>query len=312
MKTFIEWGATYVKVDRCFGVDSTPMREALPQTFAKYRAAADQYSPDKRVQVSAILAATDNFWEWCNGTCDHCRTTEDIRNSYGAMLGHVDSQEGIPFVENFAGPGYFNDLDMLVVGNMSSTFYNGPSALSPDETKSHIALWAILKSPMLLSCDIRILPDETLALLTNTEMLAIFNDPLAQQAKQVRTSSGAQYPSGLTFETCPAKGEQPLPRQTWAFNTDTGVGGEIVSKAFDFPNRAVTIANCGNDADSRLVLCSTDANKAPQPPGPNCANTTCPLATQFNVSGMTTDSPPSLITSVSHYDAVVRVAFIRL
>ena len=68
-------------------VDSTPMREELPPTFAKYRAAADKYAPNKRVQVSAILAATDNCWEWCNGTCDHCRTTGDIGNSYGAMLG---------------------------------------------------------------------------------------------------------------------------------------------------------------------------------------------------------------------------------
>jgi alpha-galactosidase len=108
MATFISWGASYVKVDRCYGVDSKPMREDLPATFAKYRAAADK--APHRVQVSAILAATDNCWEWCNGTCDHCRTTEDIRNNFGAMQGHVDSQEGIPFVADYAGPGYFNDL----------------------------------------------------------------------------------------------------------------------------------------------------------------------------------------------------------
>jgi hypothetical protein len=66
--------ASYVKVDRCFGVDNNAMREDLPSTFAKYRAAADKVAPKKRVQVSAILAGTDNCWEWCNGTCDHCRT----------------------------------------------------------------------------------------------------------------------------------------------------------------------------------------------------------------------------------------------
>ena len=103
MQTFIDWGASYVKIDRCFGVDDNQMREDLPTTFGKYRAAAD-LAPH-RVQISAILAATDNCWEWCNGTCDHCRTTEDIRNSFGAMQGHVDSQEGIPFVADYAGPG---------------------------------------------------------------------------------------------------------------------------------------------------------------------------------------------------------------
>ena len=51
-------------------------------------------------------------WEWCNGTCDHCRTTGDISNSFGAMQGHVAGQESIPFVADYAGPGYFNDLDM--------------------------------------------------------------------------------------------------------------------------------------------------------------------------------------------------------
>jgi len=93
------------------------MREALPDTFARYRKAAD--GAPHRVQISAILAATDNCWEWCNGTCDHCRTTGDITNSFGAMVGHVDEQSSIPFIADFAaGPGYFNDLDMLIVGNM--------------------------------------------------------------------------------------------------------------------------------------------------------------------------------------------------
>ena len=46
-------------------------------------------------------------------------TTGDITNSYGAMVGHVDQQSSIPFIADFAaGPGYFNDLDMLIVGNM--------------------------------------------------------------------------------------------------------------------------------------------------------------------------------------------------
>ena len=103
MATFIGWGASYVKVDRCFGVDNNAMREDLPSTFAKYRHAADQLSPSKRVQVSAILAGTDNCWEWCNGTCDHCRTTGDIRNSFSAMQGHVDQQESIPYIESFVG-----------------------------------------------------------------------------------------------------------------------------------------------------------------------------------------------------------------
>ena len=69
-------------------------------------------------------------------------------------------QEGIAFITDYAGPGYYNDLDMMIVGNMSKLYYNGPSALTLAETKAHIALWAILKSPLLLSCDVRSLSPE--------------------------------------------------------------------------------------------------------------------------------------------------------
>ena len=58
---------------------------------------------------------------------------------------------------------------MLIVGNMSENYYRGPSALTPAETRAHVALWAVLKSPMLLSCDVRSLGAETLALLKNEE-----------------------------------------------------------------------------------------------------------------------------------------------
>lgn len=118
METFISWNVSYVKVDRCFGVDSEEMRENLPQTFAKYRAAATKAAVP--VEISAVLAATDNCWEWCNGTCDSCRTTEDIHNSWGAIQSHVDSQESIPYIADWAGPGYFNDLDMLILGEYLS------------------------------------------------------------------------------------------------------------------------------------------------------------------------------------------------
>ena len=144
VKTFVDWGASYVKVDRCFGVDSEAMREDLPATFAKYRAAATASSVPE-LQISAILAATDNCWEWCNGTCDHCRTTEDIRNSEGAAAGHVNTQSAIPYIETFAaGPGYFNDLDMLLLGNLSLPDY--PGGLTSVEKEAHIALWWVLRS----------------------------------------------------------------------------------------------------------------------------------------------------------------------
>ena len=174
---------------------------------------------------------------------------------------------------------YFNDLDMLVVGKMDPTFYP-PPGLTQAEQQAHIALWAVLKSPMLLSCDVRSLSSDTLALLTNDHMLAIFKDPLAEQARRIRTATGSRTPSRLTFETCPRHGQAPLKRQQWRL-----ASGKIISED---TKRVVTLTNCGyagsgGRRNSRLVLCSDDPG-APQPPGPACRNTSCPTANAFNVS----------------------------
>ena len=151
---------------------------------------------------------------------------------------------------------------------------NGPSALSPAEQQSHIALWALLKSPLLLSCDVRSLSNSTLAMLLNQGMLDIVDDPLAQQAKRIRTAVGTETPQKLTFDSCPPDGTPPLLRQQWAF----GLEGQIESKAY--PSHAVTLSDCG-EAASRLQLCATDPELA-QPPG--CTNTTCPSANVFNLT----------------------------
>ena len=130
---------------------------------------------------------------------------------------------------------------------------------------------------MLLSCDVRSLDATTLALLTNDGMLAIFNDKLGAQAKRLHTGAGSATPQQLTFETCPSDGEAPLPRQTWTLDASTG---RIVSEAF--PKRAITMSNCGlGKGAPRLVLCSLDPETAPNPPGQNCRNTSCPTANTF-------------------------------
>lgn len=127
---------------------------------------------------------------------------------------------------------------------------------------------------MLLSCDVRSLSGETLAMLLSKGMLEIFDDPLAQQAKRIRTAAGTQTPAELSFDACPPNGIPALLRQQWVL----GNGGQIESKAY--PGRAVTLSNCGQGG-TRLQLCSTDP-ELPQPPN-GCSNTTCPIANAFTL-----------------------------
>jgi alpha-galactosidase len=82
----------------------------------------------------------------------------------------------------FAGPGHWNDPDMLVVGKVGWGPELRESKLTPDEQYTHISLWCLLSSPLLLGCDLSQLDDFTLNLLTNDEVLAVNQDPLGKQA----------------------------------------------------------------------------------------------------------------------------------
>ena len=73
----------------------------------------------------------------------------------------------------YAGPGHWNDPDMLVVGWVGWGPNLHPTNLTPDEQYTHISLWCLLSSPLLIGCDLTRLDDFTLNLLTNDEVLAI-------------------------------------------------------------------------------------------------------------------------------------------
>ena len=87
--------------------------------------------------------------------------------------------------ERFAGPGHWNDPDMLVVGKVGW----GPSLhathLTPNEQYTHITLWCLLCSPLLIGCDMTQMDDFTKNLLSNDEVLAVNQDPLGRQAARV-------------------------------------------------------------------------------------------------------------------------------
>ena len=93
--------------------------------------------------------------------------------------------------EPFAGPGHWNDPDMLVVGHVGWGKPH-PTGLTPDEQYTHITLWSLLSSPLLLGCDLEKLDDFTLNLLGNDEVLAVNQDALGRQARSVARTPGTQ------------------------------------------------------------------------------------------------------------------------
>ena len=167
------WGFDYVKYDWFPNdVPTTPrMREALDATGRDIILSLSNKAP---MGVAASeLARLSNL----------ARTTRDIRDEWRWSEEWV--HQGIAEIwdqhEAWAPhcrPGFFPDADMLVVGRVSWTGDPKPSRLSPDEQYTHVSLWCLWASPLLIGCPLEDLDRFTLSLLTNDEVLAINQDPL--------------------------------------------------------------------------------------------------------------------------------------
>jgi alpha-galactosidase len=124
-----------------------------------------------------------NVWEWgAEIGGNSWRTTGDINDTWTSMAGIGFKQTA---GAKFAGPGHFNDPDMLVVGKVGWGPRLHPTRLTPNEQYTHISLWCLLASPLLIGCDMTQLDDFTLNLLTNDEVLEVDQDPLGRQATRV-------------------------------------------------------------------------------------------------------------------------------
>ena len=123
------------------------------------------------------------------------RTTGDIGDRWQYQPEHDDvwrwGVSEIAFSQDpwtaLAGPGHWNDPDMLVIGMVGWGPTQHPTRLTRDEQISHLTMWCMLSAPLLLGCDLEQLDPITLSLLTNDEVLAIDQDALGKQAARVAT-----------------------------------------------------------------------------------------------------------------------------
>jgi alpha-galactosidase len=188
---YARWGFDYLKYDWCsYGRIADKIRkgpnppselEVFQHPYLVMRDALLRQNRD--VLFSFCQYGMGNVWEWGEQAGGNCwRTTGDISDNWGSMTRNGFGEAGH---EKYAGPGHWNDPDMLVVGRVGW----GPSLhathLSPNEQYTHITLWCLLSSPLLIGCDMTQMDDFTLNLLTNDEVLAVNQDPLGNQASRV-------------------------------------------------------------------------------------------------------------------------------
>lgn len=168
---FADWGVDYLKYDNCNnqGVDAklryTTMRDALKAT-------------GRPIVYSICEWGQNKPWEWAADVGHLWRTTGDISDSWGSMLSIL--KQNLPLAPH-AGPGHWNDPDMLEVGN---------GGMTATEYRSHFSMWSVMAAPLLIGSDLRTASDETFEILGNKEVIAVDQDPLGKQGSVISSAGG--------------------------------------------------------------------------------------------------------------------------
>lgn len=173
-KFFASVGADYLKYDNCNN-EKKPAKERYAAMGEALRATG------RPIFYSLCEWGENKAWLW--GTdpavgAQSWRTTGDIQDNYASML-KIFKENVV--LDAYAGPGHWNDPDMLEVGN---------GGMTDVEYRSHFSLWSIMAAPLLIGTDLRKISPSALEILLNKEVIAVDQDPLGKQGKQVRDAGG--------------------------------------------------------------------------------------------------------------------------
>jgi alpha-galactosidase len=176
-ETFAAWGVDLLKYDFCYappGIDGPTLYQRMGQAL---RAA------DRPILFSICEWGRHKPWEWGARVGGHMwRTTGDINDSWESILSiGFERQVGL---DPYAGPGHWNDPDMLVVG-MYGEGHVARGGCSDAEYRSHFSLWCLLAAPLMIGCDVRAMSKTTRTILLNQEAIAVNQDSLGRQGYHV-------------------------------------------------------------------------------------------------------------------------------
>ena len=180
-KTFANWGVDYLKYDIC-SYRKILEQEAHddPQIAQKMMFAAFEkmhfalQATGRPIVYSLSQHGLSRGWTWANQAgANLWRTGDDVRDDYLSVTEIGFAQAGL---SQFAGPGHWNDPDMLEIGN---------GRLTPDEARTQMSLWSLLAAPLLAGNDLSKMDSESLSILNNHEVLRIDQDPAGHQGNRV-------------------------------------------------------------------------------------------------------------------------------
>lgn len=179
LKMYLEdYGFDFIKVDWCGG-----LRLGLDEKtqYTKISKIID----DIRKRTGRCIVFNICRWhfpgEWAADIADSWRTGADITPDFHSIINQIDN---IKPLRKFCSPSHVNDLDMMQLGN----------GLNNEEEKTHFAMWCMMSTPLMIGCDLTKIPDSTIDILKNKELIAINQDKACKQAyviKEIRDAQGA-------------------------------------------------------------------------------------------------------------------------
>ena len=184
---YAAWGVDFLKYDLCyFQEEMRKARAGHPGDrdaaknlmIAAYRKMGDALKATGRpILYSLCQYGVDQPWKWGPAVgASMWRTTDDIDDSYGRMIAIGFSQAGL---SKFAGPGAWNDPDMLEIGN---------GKMSEEEYRTHMSLWVLLAAPLLAGNDLGKMTEADKGILLNTEAIGIDQDSRGVQGDRLHQS----------------------------------------------------------------------------------------------------------------------------
>ncbi|GAB3435098.1 NPCBM/NEW2 domain-containing protein [Actinophytocola sediminis] len=174
-RTWADWGVDYLKYDNCHNQSDGSQEDFI----RRYTAMRDALAATGRPIVYAICEwGQSRPWEWAAEVGDLWRTTGDISDNWPSLRSIIARNAPL---HPHAGPGNWNDPDMMEIGN---------GGMTATEYRTHFSMWAMMAAPLLIGTDLRTASQETLDILGNEELIAIDQDPLGVQGAVVADRDG--------------------------------------------------------------------------------------------------------------------------
>lgn len=169
---FNRWGFDFIKIDYCGAGQQLELDERK-----RYTEIVEAIRETARKEVSVNICRWAFPGTWAKDLARSWRISPDIAPEWESVKAIIHKNL---YLSAYAGGGHFNDMDMLEIGR----------GLRPEEEEVHFGMWCIMSSPLLVGCDLTAIPEASLALLKNRELIALDQDPLGLQAYVVQHEGG--------------------------------------------------------------------------------------------------------------------------